>query len=159
MPLGGRDDSWSLSAGGWDHGLVVDEFDPERWLRFVRFPAFTRDWERFGLDGEDLRLLELEILENPTRAPVVQGTGGLRKVRYAGRKSAKGKSGAYRVCYVVYPEFGTIVLATVFGKNEKADLSSADRRAVAAVVEAFRAELRVEFLRGKERRGEHGQDG
>jgi len=38
----------------------VDPFDPEKWPRFVWFPAFLRDWERLGLDGEDLRSLELE---------------------------------------------------------------------------------------------------
>ncbi len=137
----------------------MDEFDPERWLRFVRFPAFTRDWERLGLNGEDLRLLELAILENPTRAPVVQGTGGLRKVRFAGRKSARGKSGAYRVCYVVYSEFGVIALVVVFGKNERDDLSPADRRAVASAVEAFGRELDAEFRRDRVRDPDHEQGG
>lgn len=129
----------------------MDEFDPERWMRFVRFPAFSRDWERLGLDGDDLRLLELTILGDPTRPPVVQGTGGLRKIRYAGRGVAKGKSGANRVCYVLYPEFGTVALVAVFGKNEKADLSAADRRAVAKMVDAFRDELRDAARRGRGR--------
>ncbi|APW58715.1 hypothetical protein [Paludisphaera borealis] len=129
----------------------MPEFDPERWLRFVRFPAFTRDWDRLGLSGEDLRQLELVILENPTRPPVVQGTGGLRKIRFAGRGSARGKSGAYRVCYVVYPDFGVIALVVVFGKKEKDDLSPADRRAVAVVIGAFREELEAEFRRDQAR--------
>lgn len=129
----------------------MDEFDPERWPRFVRFPAFTRDWERLGLNGEDLRLLELAILENPTRAPVIRGTGGLRKFRFAGRRPARGKSGAYRVCYVLYAEFGVIALAVVFGKNERDDLSLADRRAVAAAVEAFGEELGAELRRDRVR--------
>jgi hypothetical protein len=129
----------------------VGEFDPERWPRFVRFPAFTRDWERLGLDGEDLRLLELAILEDPARAPVIAGTGGLRKVRFAGRRSARGKSGAYRICYVYFPEFGTIALAVVFGKKEKDDLNQADRRAIAAMITAYREELQAEFERGRAR--------
>jgi hypothetical protein len=129
----------------------VDEFDPESWPRFIRFPAFNRDWERLGLNGEDLRLLELEILENPTRPPVVQGTGGLRKLRFAGRRSARGKSGACRVCYVLYPHFGTIALVVVFGKNEKHDLSPADRLAIANVVDAFGQELEAEPRRNRPR--------
>jgi hypothetical protein len=36
----------------------MEPFKPEDWLRFVRFPAFTRDWERFGLSDADLRALE-----------------------------------------------------------------------------------------------------
>jgi mRNA-degrading endonuclease RelE of RelBE toxin-antitoxin system len=125
----------------------VDPFDPERWPRFVRFPSFTRDWERLGLDDEDLLSLELEILKDPTRAPVIPGTGGLRKIRFAGLKSARGKSRAYRVCYVYFPEFGTIVLAVIFGKNEKDNLNQADRHAISAVVEAYSKELGREFGR------------
>ena len=93
----------------------MDPFDPEKWPRFVWFPAFLRDWERLGLDGKDLRSLELEILEEPTRAPVTKGIGGLRKIRFSGRKSTRGKSGANRVCYVHFPEFGTIASTLVFG--------------------------------------------
>jgi hypothetical protein len=129
----------------------LEEFDPARWPRFVRFPAFNRDWERLGLDGEDLRSLELAILEEPTRAPVIPGTGGLRKIRFAGRKFAQGKSGACRICYAFFPEFGTIALAVVFGKSEKDDLNQADRRAIAAIIGAYREELRIEFQRRRER--------
>jgi hypothetical protein len=127
----------------------VHEFDPEKWFRFVRFPAFTRDWDRLGLDGEDLRLLELAILENPMRPSVIQGAGGLRKIRFAGWRTHRGKSGACRVCYVVYPDFGVIALVVVLGKNEKDDLNSADRRKVSEVVETFRAELESESRRGR----------
>jgi len=135
----------------------VGRFDPERWPRFVWFPAFLRDWERLGLDGEDLRSLELEILKGPTRSPVIKGTGGLRKVRFSGRKSGRGKSGANRVCYVHLPEFGTIALAAVFGKNEKDDLSPADRQAIAVIIGAYREELAMEFSRKRARNRDQEQ--
>src|SRR4051812_15800968 len=45
------------------------------------------------------------------------GTGGLRKLQFAERGAARGKSGAFRVCYAVFPEFGTVALVMVFGKN------------------------------------------
>ncbi len=128
----------------------MEPFVPEDWPRFVRFPAFTRDWERFGLTDAALRALEIEILKDPTRAPVIQGTGGLRKLRFVEPGAARGKSGAYRICYSIFPEFGTIALAVVFGKNEKHDLTIADRRAVAAIIRAYRAELEREFRREQE---------
>jgi hypothetical protein len=140
----------------------VDPFDPEKWPRFVWFPAFLRDWERLGFDREDLRSLEIEVLKDPSRAPVIKGTGGLRKLRFSGRKSTRGKSGANRVCYVHYPEFGTIALVVVFGKNEKDDLSSADRHAVAAMIKAYGEELALDAnrakssQRGQQRRGTDG---
>ena len=134
-------------GGGDGRERGVDQFDPEKWPSLVWFPSFLRDWERLGLDDEDLRALEQEILEEPTRAPVIKGTGGLRKLRFSGRKSTRGKSGANRVCYVHFPEFGTIALAVVFGKNEKDDLSSADRHAIAAIIRAYREELEADFSR------------
>jgi hypothetical protein len=39
-------------------------------------------------------------------------------------------------------------LAIVFGKNEKDNLNQADRRAIAAVIEAYRKELEIEFDAG-----------
>ena len=96
----------------------MEPFDREKWPRFVRFPSFTRDWEHYGLDDADLRSLELEILKDPYRASVISGTGGLRKIRFSGLRTARGKRGAYRICYVFFPEFGTVALAVIFGKSE-----------------------------------------
>ncbi len=123
----------------------MDPFKPEEWLRFVRFPAFTRDWERLGLDEAALGALEIEILKDPGHAPVIRGTGGLRKLRFAGPGTGRGKRGAYRVCYVAFLEFGTVALVVVFGKNEKDNLTPADRNAIAAMIDAYRAELEREF--------------
>jgi hypothetical protein len=123
----------------------VEGFQPEEWPRFVGFPAFTRDWERLGLGDAALRALEIEILKGPSRAPVIPGTGGLRKIRFTDSGSCRGKRGAYRVCYVVFPEYGTIALVIVFGKTEKDDLTRADCNAIARMVKSYQAELEREF--------------
>jgi hypothetical protein len=140
----------------------VEPFRPEEWPRFVRFPAFTRDWERLGLDDTALRALELAILRAPGRPPVLRGTGGLRKLRFTAPGSGRGKSGAYRVCYVSFPDFGTVALVVVFGKNETDNLTAADRQAIAAVLAQYRAELEQEFGRrptgGRRRRGSDGPE-
>jgi hypothetical protein len=128
-------------------GNRVDLFRPEEWPRFVRFPAFTRDWEHLGLDDSALRALEIEILKAPGKPPVIQGTGGLRKIRFTEPGSGRGKSAAYRVCYVSFPEFGTVALVVIFGKNEKDNLTKADRNAIGAVIARYRAELGREFGR------------
>lgn len=126
----------------------MDSFRPERWLTFVRFPSFTREWERLGLDDADLRALEVEILKDPARSPVIRGTGGLRKLRFAGPGSGRGKSGAYRVCYASFSEFGIVALVTVFGKDEQDTLTPADCNAIAAVIRAYRGEIGREPGRG-----------
>ncbi|MGP0067870.1 MAG: hypothetical protein ACLQGP_30280 [Isosphaeraceae bacterium] len=125
----------------------MSAFQPEEWPSFVRFPAFTRGWERLGLDDAALRALELEILKAPGRGPVIQGTGGLRKIRFTEPGSSRGKRGAYRVCDALFPEFGTIAMVAVFGKIEKDNLTKADRNAIAQMIESYRAELEREFNR------------
>lgn len=141
----------------------MDRFQPEQWPRFVRFPAFTRDWRRLGLDDDALQALEIEILNDPGKPPVIPGTGGLRKIRFSEPRSGRGKSGAYRVCYATFPEFGTVALVVIFGKAEKDNLTKADRNAIAQVIAEYREELEREFRRRRSpgdrgRRGDHGQD-
>jgi hypothetical protein len=47
----------------------------------VETPTFTRRVTEL-LDEEAYRLLQLELAENPKLAPVIPGSGGLRKVRW-----------------------------------------------------------------------------
>ena len=76
----------------------MTEFDPSRWPTFLELPGFTRAWSALELGDGDLRALQSLILQGPDRHPVVAGTGGLRKIRFARPGGGRGKSGAYRVC-------------------------------------------------------------
>jgi hypothetical protein len=89
--------------------------------------------------------LERELIDSPDKAPVIEHTGGLRKLRFAPPSSGRGKSGAYRVCYAYFPAYGTIALFIVFGKNERSNLSAAEARATAKALKAFETELRRAF--------------
>ena len=84
---------------------------------FIQTDEFVKQWEKLGLTDEDLRKLELEILKNPQAGPVIRGTGGLRKLRFAYEN--KGKSGSTRICYVDYVIYETVYLITAYAKNEK----------------------------------------
>ena len=48
---------------------------------FIQTREFSRNWDKLGFKDEDLRKLELELLENSDLHPVIKGTGGLRKIR------------------------------------------------------------------------------
>jgi hypothetical protein len=65
---------------------------------FVEFPAFIRHRSDY-LDDEGLRALQNALLENPEAGDVIEGTGGLRKVRQADPRRGKGKRGGLRVIY------------------------------------------------------------
>jgi hypothetical protein len=60
---------------------------------------------------------------------VIPGTGGARKIRLAGR--GKGKSGGYRVITFYSGGDVPVFLLTVFARGERADLSKAERNALA----------------------------
>lgn len=82
--------------------------------RFVEVPLFTRRWEEVGLGSEDLRSLQMKILKDPEVGPVMEGTGGIRKVRFP--LGNRGKSGSVRVCYVDFEEYEVTYLITAFKK-------------------------------------------
>jgi hypothetical protein len=48
-------------------------------MRFIQLDGFTSDWRDLKLGDDDLRRLENAILARPEGAPVIPGTGGLRK--------------------------------------------------------------------------------
>jgi hypothetical protein len=109
-----------------------------RYPIFLQMATFTKAWEHHGLSDEALRALEDEILLNPIAGNVIQGTGGLRKMRFAAPGSQRGKSSGFRVCYVDFSEFGFIFLVTIYTHNEKDNLSATEKRAAANFIETAR---------------------
>lgn len=83
---------------------------------------------------EEYRLLQLALMQRPEAGKVIRGTGGLRKLRWAG--SSRGKRGGTRVIYFWHPPSHQILLLFVFAKNEADDLTAQQRRALRHVVEA-----------------------
>jgi hypothetical protein len=79
----------------------------------------------------------LEIVRNPSAGDLSQGTHGLRKLRHA--RPGGGKSGGYRVITFYRSPGLPVFLITVFGKNEKANLSRAEASALGEMVKAMAA--------------------
>ncbi|BFM04829.1 type II toxin-antitoxin system RelE/ParE family toxin [Halioxenophilus aromaticivorans] len=59
----------------------------------------------------------------------MQGTGGIRKLRWSAH--GKGKSGGMRVIYYYHNRGVPLFLLTMFGKGDKANLSKAERNELA----------------------------
>jgi hypothetical protein len=92
------------------------EFNPEDWPQFIELPGFTRAWAALGLGDDDLKALQTAILDGPSRHPVVSGTGGLRKIRFARPGEGRGKSSSYRACFACFLDNG-VVDPTIRGSN------------------------------------------
>jgi len=63
----------------------------------------------------------------------MEGTGGIRKLRWG--RSHRGKSGGVRVIYYYHDERIPLFLLTMFGKEERANLSKADKNRLADLVD------------------------
>lgn len=99
---------------------------------FIMTQEFDKNWKSMGLTDDDLKALQEELILNPTKGDLMQGTGGLRKLRIA--FEGRGKSGSGRVCYVNFAVYEKIYLITAYPKNEKDNLSKVERNAIAAVI-------------------------
>ncbi len=77
----------------------------------------------------------------PESGDVIQGSGGLRKLRW--RSKGRGKSGGARVIYFFYNENVPLSLLTVYGKNDQDDLTPAQKKAYTAFVHVLKKEFKT----------------
>ena len=110
-------------------------------LDFIQSSGFTKDWEDYRLDDDDLQELENTIRKSPRGAPVIRGTGGLRKLRFVPMRSRRGKRGGFRVCYVYFEKYESVYLVTIYAKTDQADLSSAGRKKMSQLIKNQEADL------------------
>ena len=73
------------------------------------------------------------LAEHPKAGDMMEGTGGIRKLRWS--HGNKGKSGGVRIIYYYHDKRIPLYLLTMFGKNERANLSKADRNSLAKLVD------------------------
>lgn len=107
---------------------------------FVELPIFKSRWEALGLNEEDLLRLQIELLADPKVGDVMQGTGGVRKMRFAFEH--RGKSGGVRVIYVDFEVYEKIYLLTAYTKNEKDNLTKKERSEIKQLIEVLEQQLR-----------------
>ena len=103
-------------------------------LTFAQVPGFVLKWKNLELTDVDLQALEKLIMQRPEAGDVMQGTGGLRKVRFAPPSWNRGKSGGTRVCYITIFDAQCCYLITLFAKNEKENLSQGERHLIKALI-------------------------
>jgi mRNA-degrading endonuclease RelE of RelBE toxin-antitoxin system len=94
---------------------------------FVELPPFARLRKDY-LDDEAYRLLQMELMANPTAGDVIEGTGGLRKLRQPDPRRGKGKRGGLRVIYYWWSGGDQFWLFAVYDKDQTDDLTPAQRK-------------------------------
>ena len=100
------------------------------------------------LSPEERAELISYLSEHPSSGVLIQGTGGIRKLRWA--RQGGGKSGGIRVIYYFHSEMMPLYLLAAFGKNEKANISAEEKQILAKAVKEL-----VQFWRQRNEQGIH----
>jgi mRNA-degrading endonuclease RelE of RelBE toxin-antitoxin system len=104
----------------------------------VEHSHYIRKAQKVLTDEQMKEIVDI-VSKEPDIGEVLTGTGGIRKFRYAGNEG-RGKSGGVRIIYLAITSKGIVHLIDIFGKNEKANLSKAERNEMAKVVKLIKGE-------------------
>lgn len=90
------------------------------------------------MSDDEYRDFQCQLLVEPVKGDVIQGTGGLRKARVAAL--GKGKRGGARVIYYYFDRYNRFYLLTIYAKNEISDLTNAQRKQLEDFMEVWKNE-------------------
>lgn len=98
----------------------------------VETPLFIRSAKRVGVTEAELDAIKLLIADTPDAGDEMPGTGGARKLRFAGK--GKGKSGGYRVITFYSGPDIPVFLLDIYAKGEKIDLTQDEKNTLKKIL-------------------------
>lgn len=101
---------------------------------FIETRIFTRRIKELMSDDE-YRSLQEALVNRPGMGDIVQGTGGLRKVRW--KQEGHGKSGGVRVIYYWMTEDEQLYMLYVYPKSKQEDLTAEQKKALKLIVKRW----------------------
>jgi hypothetical protein len=107
----------------------------------IETPTFLKDAADAGMPEEERLAIVNSIALDPRQGDLMVGTGGVRKVRFAGR--GKGKSGGFRIVTYFAAADVPVLLLAVIDKGERANLSKAERNALKIELQGFADDYRA----------------
>lgn len=102
---------------------------------FVELPAFER-YRSAYLDDDAFIELQKLLMSHPDVGDLIPDTGGLRKLRFVDERRGKGTRGGLRVIYYWWVAGWQFWLFTLYDKDEMADLTPKQRKALKAMIKA-----------------------
>ena len=85
------------------------------------------------LNDADYSRLQMALVRNPAAGAIIEGSGGIRKLRWS--LPGRGKSGRGRIIYYWAVSKHVIFMLDIFAKNEKADLTKQEIKILKRVIE------------------------
>jgi mRNA-degrading endonuclease RelE of RelBE toxin-antitoxin system len=83
---------------------------------------------RFPHVKDDVALALREILQSPSVGVVIPGGDGVRKVRIKSSDLQRGKSGGFRLLYLVEPEQQLVCPLLLYAKSDRQDVTLGELR-------------------------------
>jgi len=105
----------------------------------VETPRYQADAARLFAEDEQAAIIDL-VASDPRCGVVIPGGGSIRKVRFG--FGGRGKRGGARVIYLFGGDDVPVFLLAAFAKNERDDLTAAERSAIAKAVASMLANYR-----------------
>lgn len=111
-----------------------------RLLTVVELPEFLRQAADVWSEEERSAFVDY-IAANPTAGVVIEGAGGVRKVRWG--REGMGKRGGVRVIYYYHDDEMPLFLVSMFAKSSRADLSPAQKADARQLVRTLKQRRKV----------------
>ncbi len=112
---------------------------PGRPVSVLELAGYRRRADQLLSGDEQEAVIDLVAYE-PACGDVIPGTGGLRKVRIG--RGGHGKRGGARVIYYFHDASVPIFLLAIYAKNEKGDLTAAEKREFSGLVKELVSQWR-----------------
>jgi hypothetical protein len=103
-------------------------------LTIAELPEYIRRAEKL-LDAKERSEIINYLAAHPKAGDLLEGANGVRKLRWG--RGSQGKSGGVRVIYYVHSELMPLYLLTLFAKNERANLTKAERNDLGELVDVL----------------------
>ena len=100
-------------------------------MQFFETSVFTRQITEL-VDDEDYKALQDALMLRPDAGNVIQGTEGLRKLRWGA--SGRGKRGGIRVIYYFKNDRDQIYFLFAYPKNNQADLTPVQKKKLVQMI-------------------------
>lgn len=92
------------------------------------------------LTEDELADLEFALAVRPEAHPIIPGTGGVRKMRWA--RSGMGKRGGIRVIYYYAADLKAALLMTAYAKNVQENLNNDQKKVIRKIRDKFEESLK-----------------
>ena len=108
-------------------------------ITVAELPEYAKRANQLLKENEQEKLVAY-LAENPSSGNLIQGTGGVRKLRWA--HGGKGKSGGVRVIHYYYNDNFPLFLLGIFSKSEKENMTKAERNNLGKIVEVLKTSFK-----------------